>query len=488
MPFPFVLPTTSSISFTDYFHSSTHPSLPNCATTARGVVRDVLKRHKRIPASSQASSLSTVISALNDYIPYLFALDAGLSGASCAGEEVDLVLVKELEVEWRSTLGASLPGREPPRIKLKSLESELCFTLSTLAYVYSLQARAQLHTLYNATLPSPEQRATAISSAMKHFLDANAVHSYLVNRAGQWNSQPATVDISTAAMGALAELTMAEATLITVLKDDPYPAVVVEDRNKQSKEWMFRAVEIPKVRAHLFARLCLASAEHAAKAQAMLGRSSKLNDDLVRYVDDLRRTAKGKACRFLACDAESSGKTGEGIAWLRGANTELGFAALGAEQAKKPSGLSKLKKEWAEKKEDRKIEKGAGWGTDAGKFEEGRIVDMLLRKWEKMNDTVSANCFFGLIHGVLLIEAAQVGMHTIPPSEPLLASMPSGREYHTTKMFVVPALDEDALVRMRAPPDPSEVFAGDEEDSADEDERTAPGAFPTADSSGTGYY
>jgi hypothetical protein len=88
----------------------------------------------------------------------------------------------------------------------------------------------------------------------------------------------------------------------------------------------------------------------------------------------------------------------------------------------------------------------------------------------------------------LLIEAAQVGMHTIPPSEPLLASMPSGREYHTTKMFVVPALDEEALVRMRAPPDPSEAFAGDEEDSADEDERTAPGAFPTADSSGTGYY
>jgi hypothetical protein len=488
MPFPFVLPTTSSISFTEYFNSSTHPSLPNCATTARGVVRDVLKRHKRIPAASQASNLSTVISALNDYVPYLFALDAGLSGASCAGEEIDLVLVKELEVEWRSTLGASLPGREPPRIKLKSLESELCFTLSTLAYVYSLQARAQLHTLYNATLPSPEQRATAISSAMKYFLDANAVHSYLVNRAGQWNSQPAAVDISAAAMGALAELTMAEATLITVLKDDPYPAIVVEDRNKQSKDWMFRAVEIPKVRAHLFARLCLSSSEHAAKAQAMLGRSSKINDDLLRYVDDLRRTAKGKACRFLACDAESSSKTGEGIAWLRGAKKELGFAALGAEQDKKPSGLSKLKKEWQEKKEDRKIERGEGWGTDAGKFEEGRIVDMLLKKWEKMNDTV------WLLHSFdkrsfFTDQLLQIGMQVIPPSEPLLASMPSGREYHTTKMFVVPALDEDALVRMRAPPDPSEAFEGDEDDSADDDERTAPGAFPSADgSAGSGYY
>lgn len=316
-------------------------------------------------------------------------MDAGLSGTSCAGEEIDLVLSKELEIEWRSTLGASIPGREPTRIKLKSLESELCFTLSTLAYVYSLQARAQLHVLYNATLPSPEQRATAIGAAMKHFLEANSVHTYLVNRAAQWSTQPAAVDISTPVMGALAELTIAEATLITVLKDDPYPAVVLEDRNKSSKDWMYKGVEIPKVRAHLFARLCLASSEHAAKAQAMLGRSPKINDDLHKYVDDLRRTAKGKACRFLACDAESSGKTGEGIAWLRGAKKELGFAAVGAEEDKKSSGFSRLKKEWQEKREDRKIEKGEGWGADAGKFEEGRVVDMLMKKWEKMNDTVS---------------------------------------------------------------------------------------------------
>lgn len=387
MPYPFVLPTTSSVSFAESFSSSTHPSLPNCATTARGVVRDVLKRYKRLPPSTQPSNLSTVLSALNDYVPYLFALDAGLSGAGCAGEEIDLVLVKELEVEWRSTLGVSLPGREPPRIKLKSLESELFFTLSTLAYVHSLQGRAQLHTLYDATLPTPEQRATAIGAAMKHFLDANAVHTYLMNRAQQWNTQPEAVDISVSVLGALAELTMAEATLITVLKDDPYPAVVIEDRNKQNKDWMFKGVEIPKVRAHLFARLCLASSEHAAKAQAMLGRA-KVNESLSRYVDDLRRTAKGKACRFLGCDAELAGKTGEGIAWLRGAKKELGFAALGVQDEKKKSGFSKLKKDWQEKREDKKIEKGEGWGTDAGKFEEGRVVDMLLKKWEKMNDTV----------------------------------------------------------------------------------------------------
>ncbi|KAF2187825.1 pH-response regulator protein-like protein palC [Zopfia rhizophila CBS 207.26] len=474
MPFPFPLPTTSSISFTDYFSSSTHPSLPLCATTARGVVRDALKKHKRIPASSQASNLPSVQSALNEYIPYLFALDAGLSGTSCAGEEIDLVLVKELEVEWRAMLSASLPGREPARVKLKSLESEFFFTLSTLAYVYSLLARAQLHTLYNTTLPTPEQRATAIGVAMRYFLEANAIHTYLVNRAGQWHTQPAAIDISSGVLSALAELTMAEATLITVLKDDPYPGVVLEDRNKNNKDWMFKGVEIPKVRAHLFARLCLAAAEHASKAQAMIGRASTVDESLVKYVDDLRRTAKGKACRFLGIDAELAGKTGEGIAWLRGAKKELGFAAMGGEEEKKASGFSKLKKEWQEKREDRKIEKGEGWGADAGKFEEGRVVEMLLQKWVKMNDTM--------------------GVQLVPPSERLLAGMPSGREYHSPKMFIPPALDEDSIIRMRAPPDPGDAaFEGDEEDSGDEDERISAltGAFPGTKaeySGGTGYY
>jgi hypothetical protein len=388
MPYPFVLPTTSSISFNDFFVSSTHPSLPLYATTARGVLRDALKKYKRIPASSQASSLPSVLAALNEYIPYLFALDAGLSGARCAGEEIDLVLIKELEVEWRTTLSVSLPGREPHRTKLKSLESELFFALSTLAYVHSLQARAHLHTLYNATLPSLEQRTTAITAAMKAFLQANSIYTYLVNRAGQWTTQPVAVDISISVLGALAELTLAEATLITVLKDDPYPAVVLEDRNKDNKDWMFKGVDIPKVRAHLFARLCLASAEHAAKAQAMLGRASKVSESLTQYVDDLRRTAKGKACRFLGVDAELAGKTGEGIAWLRGARKELGFTPIGEEEEKKASGFSKLKNTWQEKREDRKIEKGERWGADAGKFEEGRVITMLLEKWTKENDTV----------------------------------------------------------------------------------------------------
>ncbi|KAK0661046.1 pH-response regulator protein palC [Lasiodiplodia hormozganensis] len=519
MPFPFELPTTSSISFADFYSSSTHPSLPLAATTCRGVLRDVLKKHKRLPPPSQTSDLPAVATALNEYIPYLSALDAGLSARRTLpgnDEAIDVALLRDLAVEWRATLTAPpLPGRDPPRVKLHGLEFELGFALATLAYVHSLQARAALHALHNyatAAPPSPEQRTAAIAAAMRSFLEANAIHSYLVQRLGSIPPQPTSTnadigssssiisssgirklsqhqhqatptasatppDMTPGVQTALAELTLAEATLIAVLKDDPYPAVVAEDRSRASKDWMFKAPDIPKVRAHLFARLCLAAAEHAGKGKAGLGWSSssgggsggagaagatagKVDEALARYLDDLRRTARGKACRFFGIDAELEGKTGEAIAWLRAARRELGFlsgsgsAGGGEEESSKSRGFaSRLKKDWAEKREDRRIEKGADWGSDAGRFEEGRVVEMLEKKWVKMNDTV--------------------GVQTIPPIEPLLASMPSGREYHTPKPYQLPHLDEFTVARMRAPPEPSAGgggFTGVEDDSGDEEE------------------
>lgn len=62
-------------------------------------------------------------------------------------------------------------------------------------------------------------------------------------------------------------------------------------------------------------------------------------------------------------------------------------------------------------------------------------------------------------------------------------------------MFITPALDEAAIVRMRAPPDPADAtFQGDEDDSADEEDKSpglAPGAFPGSKdeyAAGTSYY
>src|SRR5436190_16874954 len=116
MPFPFNLPTTSSFSFTTCLESPSHPSLPLTASTYRGVLRDNLKKHKRLPPQSQAANLSSVQLDIEAYLPYLFALDGGLGNQTIAGEEVDVVLKATPTPEWRSTLSSSPgPGREPPR-------------------------------------------------------------------------------------------------------------------------------------------------------------------------------------------------------------------------------------------------------------------------------------------------------------------------------------------------------------------------------------
>jgi hypothetical protein len=138
MPFPFPLPTTSSVLLSDVFTSTTHPSLPLQATTKRSVLKDALKKHKRLPAGSRSSHLSTVQDALNGYIPYLLCLNTASSYRDVGDERVDVELVKPLEVEWRATLSAALPGREAARPKLTGLHHELAFTFTTLAHVSSL--------------------------------------------------------------------------------------------------------------------------------------------------------------------------------------------------------------------------------------------------------------------------------------------------------------------------------------------------------------
>ena len=387
MPFAFTLPTTSAVSFSILSSSTTHPSLPQTASAYRDILRNVLKKHKRLPSPSKASNLSTVLSALNDYIPYLFALDAALCDVTIYDEEIELSLQREVVVEWRSTLAPTIAGRETARVKGSGLDFEISFVLYTLASVYTLQGRAQLLTLYGAVTPTDEQRTNIITTSIKYLLQSNSVHDYLASRSVEIDASSAVLETLSHSQAGLAALALAEATLLAVLKDDPYPAVVAQERNKNDKDWMIKPPEIPKVRAHLFARLCLAAAEHASKAEAMLSGSGRIDEALMKYVSDLRRTARAKACRFFGINAELEGETGKGIAWLVGAKKQLEFGGSGDERSKM-KGLAKFRKDWAERREDKKIERGGEWGSDAGRLEESRIIEMLEQKWNKMNDTV----------------------------------------------------------------------------------------------------
>jgi hypothetical protein len=424
MVYVFPLPTTSHLSFQTYLSSSTHPSLPQSASTARHALRLALKAHKRLPPRERETHLQTVLHALNEYLPYLFAISHGLSGRTVGrdggvGEEVEITLRAEIEAEWRPVLTSSsslLRGmRDGGRIKGRGLDFEIAFVVGTLGYVLSGLARVGvLRTLYAASTPTVEQRTAAVQAATKLLLQTSSVHSLL---ASSYNNSaegsPTVPDISPATQSALSSLALAEATLLAVLKDDAYTFACIQARNPRDKDWMIRAPEIPKVRALLFARLCVRAAEYAEQAAAGLGSvgaggrnggntAGRIDEDLVKYTQTLGKVARAKACRFFGIDAELAGKLGEGIAWLRAGKGALGFklaVAPEAETTGKGSTISRLKREWAERREERKLEKGnvggggrngeLDRGDDAGWEEECRVLDMLETKWVKMNDTVS---------------------------------------------------------------------------------------------------
>jgi len=292
-------------------------------------------------------------------------------------------------------------------------------------------------------------------------------------RSEEFTAPPAAVDISSSTQCGLASLALSEATLLVVLKDDLYPALVAQDRNKNDRDWMIKAPDIPKVRVGLFTKFSLAAGEHAGLAHAQLtspkfGRGNvAVDDSLIKYTKDLRKTSRAKACRFCGIETELSGKTGEAIAWLDAGKKELGFKTH-EEEGSKTKVLAKFKKNWVERKEDKKIIKGADWGSDAGRLEEARVIEMLDKKWNKENDLISSQ--------------------RIPPSEPLRATLSSGRNIHTPKAYIPPSLNADTLARMRALPengDDATRLDDDSDDSEDENPLggAVPGAFPAASGS-----
>ncbi|CAK7237482.1 hypothetical protein SBRCBS47491_009991 [Sporothrix bragantina] len=499
MPYPFVLPTTSAFALTAAFACPTHPSLLRTASTYRGIVRDTLKRHKRMPPESQSANLALVVSSLQDYLPYLLAAADGLAGrhkevrvtpvalqnagkdAKEAKKDKDTKGEPSVHLEWRPVLvDARLPGKEPPRVRISltgshaaaALDTEAAFALAALGHAYTLQARASLQPLYVTTSVVPvggQQRLAAITAATKHLLAAAGVFLFAATfTEASVITTPPTPEVAPSALRSLAALALAEATLLAVLKDDPYPAVVAQDRNENDREWMYKAPDLPKVRAHLFARLCLAASEHAARATGGVSSTTNISRGFVRYLHDLRHTSRAKACRFFAIDADLGGQTGTALAWVHAALQELGeggsggsggggsSASAGGSSTEKKNLLERFRKDRAEKrekKEDRRIERGTNWGSDAGRLEETRVLAMLDTKWTKQNDTINTQI--------------------VPPAAPLLAQMPSGREIHTAQPMDAPQLDASVLEAMRAPPDPMDVLADEVNDvglSSSEDE------------------
>lgn len=401
MPYPFVLPTSSSFSFSSCFECDSHPSLPLNVSTYRGVAKDALKRHKKLKGAAQMGNLGTVKSALNDYIPYLLAVDAGLQDKPLPNGVIVRIRPKATPtIKWRPVLSGSILKHERSRIRINSLDQEIAFILSTLGFIYVQEARAALQPLYVTTkdFVGGEQRKMAISSAGDSLMTSASIFRYLANKLQYVSDQPPCAEIAQTTIRALGSLAHAEATLLCVIQGDPYASAVAQNRNEMDKEDNFKNPDIPSVRAMLYARLCLEAAQHATKAYSLArsseGGTGKLDENLIKYIDNFRRTSRAKACRFLGIHADAGGNVADGIGWLHVAIQELGVKVDPPKSTREDNERSFLvpkdiKKTLFEQMEDRRVEKERSWGADAGKLDELRVVEMLDQMFSKINSSVS---------------------------------------------------------------------------------------------------
>ncbi|CAO3571370.1 unnamed protein product [Mortierella alpina] len=131
--YSYALPTTANVSFQEFLapHAQYHQPLSD-ATAFRGRLRTALKEHKH----ADRHDLLNVQLALEDYIPLLFGLVAGIDSA-------ELRLTSDVETTWRCTISNLALTTKQPRVKQKSIHYEAIFTLLTLGYV--LMDRANEH-------------------------------------------------------------------------------------------------------------------------------------------------------------------------------------------------------------------------------------------------------------------------------------------------------------------------------------------------------
>lgn len=466
MPFPFTLPTTSTVSYPTYFDSPTYPSLPLLTASHRGSLRNVLKAHKRQPPASQNANLPLVIKELESYVSHLLALFTSLEN----NETFLKPSAPQFETSWRAVLTAKKFSTEPPRVARRGLSYEIFWTLSTLAYAYTIQARSLiLQVLSPSVTGSPSTDPQLLfNQAARDLLTSASIFTHLLSQPQPSSASSWPIELTTPALSAFSSLSLADATLIAVIKQDPYPTYLSltsrnRDSKKSTKEWLYNPPDPPtSPRALFLARLCIAASDHASKALGLLSTSdtkaralllqlsggaksddvpSGITEDLLRYLESLRKVSRAKSCRFLGIDAESSGRCGEGISWLLLAKSILDVPTTAVDRLR--WGLS-------ERKEARHLAAADGsWGLDAGRAEEVKVLEALEEKWRKLNDSVM--------------------FQTLPDMGELNKRIPSGREINNLRDWEAPRLTSDEMRALKA--ESAQIRYEEEADSEVEGEK-----------------
>ena len=412
---------------------------------------------------AQGANIKHIINVTTEYISYLQFLQEALK----SGDALPIPTTPEIETEWRPTLSSNsrFGITHSERRKGRGLEYEVFWAYSTLACAHTIQARALLMEFFSLTTSSQDSAVSPLlPQATNHVLTSAQIFQYLLTltppiaTAGdEKNSIP--VNICEPMLSSLASISLASATLLAVLRTDPYPTYLAitgipgskKSSDIHSKEYLYSPPPPPTgVKAMLYSRLCIAASEHAVRAQGVISdliRARAINEEYVRYLEDLKRVAKARGCRFLGVDAEAQGRLGEGLGWIK-----LGKEFLGGTTptSSNDDGEVREKKTIASRMEKLRFSKPSSPSTSSPSsssstqnpagglspnldpctvYSELQTIEGLDAKWSKTND--------------------KLVFEKIPATNSLVSKIPGGREIHNIKAYSPVKLGNESINTIR---------------------------------------
>ncbi|KAL7417474.1 hypothetical protein BDY24DRAFT_405666 [Mrakia frigida] len=443
--FPFPIPTTGAISFSDFLSDpqSNYTLRIAEATSARASLRGILKQERRTGDGERDAR--AVVNAVEEYLPLLSSI------VNCLGTD-DLLLQADPPFSWRTTL-TSTHHPNPPRLTLPSFLAEQTFVLLTYIYSLSNLSTSLLLSLNPTSSTSTSSRSyeldpTMSSAERKKKDDKLGQAADLLCRAagiGEWMSERVVgewerersqkggggkakgpVEGSRGFVMGLSKMLLADAQLLSIRKllspsisSSPHSGPPLSKTHPSpsllSKLYL-------QVLALYTSALTLVRSSSSSAGAGSLSTDEPLSS-LIKYLKEGRDFSEAMSRKWLGVDAGENGngeRTGEAIVWLRDSRKTLlessgssgssgGVGGGSGNGGGKVGGL--FKKSGSGGKEEKKERKG--------KFGDAlESVESFLKAYEKAND--------------------QVYFSPLPPLSSLLPRIPAGRAVLASKPFLPP--------------------------------------------------
>ncbi|CAG8676102.1 13794_t:CDS:2, partial [Acaulospora morrowiae] len=292
MSFIYPIPTTGSISFSDFLldENNLYINEISDATAQRGRVRTVLKEANR---TEGPIDYTKIISTIVDYLPYLLGI---INCLECG----QLKLKKEIETSWRCSLTASVLKKKP-RVACRGIHYELIFILLTYGYACSNKASCNIERQMQK-----DEGDKALRQAADLLRKASGVFEYIAEKVcPNWKDPPPTrpPDVLSELSMSLSKISIADASSIAI-----------------------RKALTQQMSSSLLAKLAIGAAGHYEMTNGLINSlkdPQKVCQDLRKYVSNSILFHQSLGKKFLAKDAYEHQQTGKAVGFIKEARDVL---------------------------------------------------------------------------------------------------------------------------------------------------------------------